>query len=433
MAIFNYQAPKVTFSLRNLVDKQGKKALYVKVYIDGGYVMKSTDIWLKPSQWDPAAQMVVNSREANALNEVLKALKSKIDRLILTNYGNIATADDIRALLNGKDPEKRDQIDFFEYAHDVNQTHYDKGKYGYRCWYAKERNIEMFKTFVNDRLNMSSLTLEDLNVSIFDKYIAYRLNELKNTSREGINKTLAPLYEAVKYAVKNGLFDQAAATPIVENYLNLRATKYSESQNQEKVKYLTETEMAALSEFWRNRQPGSRKDALDIFFFSFYSCGLRASDLVTLEWKNIDFKKNEIKKVQVKTKKTPSVTIPLSSEAVRILERWQGRNSKYVFDWLPENFNIKDAAQLTVKINGFDRVMNGHLNRTGSDLKFNKHLTLHMARHTFAVMALNNGVDVYMISKLLGHSSIIATEKTYAEFMKEKIDIEAKKILEMKF
>ena len=31
-------------------------------------------------------------------------------------------------------------------------------------------------------------------------------------------------------------------------------------------------------------------------------------------------------------------------------------------------------------------------------------------------------MSVYMLSKLLGHSSIAATEKTYAKFLKEKVN-----------
>ena len=37
---------------------------------------------------------------------------------------------------------------------------------------------------------------------------------------------------------------------------------------------------------------------------------------------------------------------------------------------------------------------------------------MHVARHTFAVMALNSArLDVHLISRLLGHSSVTVTEK----------------------
>ena len=43
---------------------------------------------------------------------------------------------------------------------------------------------------------------------------------------------------------------------------------------------------------------------------------------------------------------------------------------------------------------------------------------MHVARHTFAVKALNTSrLDVRLISHLLGHSSVTVTEKVYATFL----------------
>jgi site-specific recombinase XerD len=42
-----------------------------------------------------------------------------------------------------------------------------------------------------------------------------------------------------------------------------------------------------------------------------------------------------------------------------------------------------------------------------------------MARHSWAVNALEQGMEMSMISSLLGHSSSLVTEKVYAEFRQE--------------
>ena len=48
-----------------------------------------------------------------------------------------------------------------------------------------------------------------------------------------------------------------------------------------------------------------------------------------------------------------------------------------------------------------------------------KRVSFHTARHTFATLALTQGVDLYTVSKLLGHKTIQATQ-IYAKIVDEK-------------
>ena len=58
------------------------------------------------------------------------------------------------------------------------------------------------------------------------------------------------------------------------------------------------------------------------------------------------------------------------------------------------------------------------MNEVGRKLGFPFPLGMHVARHTFAVKALNaSRLDVHLISRLLGHSSVTITEKVYATFL----------------
>lgn len=51
----------------------------------------------------------------------------------------------------------------------------------------------------------------------------------------------------------------------------------------------------------------------------------------------------------------------------------------------------------------------------------NKHITFHCARHTFATLCLTYDIDLYTVSKLLGHRDIKTTQ-IYAKLIDKKKD-----------
>lgn len=56
-----------------------------------------------------------------------------------------------------------------------------------------------------------------------------------------------------------------------------------------------------------------------------------------------------------------------------------------------------------------------------------KDLTSHVARHTFATKSLNSDVNIAVLARTLGHSSIKTTEK-YAKTLRQMIKDEMKKL-----
>ena len=59
-------------------------------------------------------------------------------------------------------------------------------------------------------------------------------------------------------------------------------------------------------------------------------------------------------------------------------------------------------------------------------LPFN--LSMHVARHSFAVFALNKGLSMTVVSRLLGHGSTDVTEKVYARFLPETLSTEVARL-----
>ena len=54
-----------------------------------------------------------------------------------------------------------------------------------------------------------------------------------------------------------------------------------------------------------------------------------------------------------------------------------------------------------------NRTLREHVKRAGID----KHVTYHSSRHTFATLLVLDKVDIYMISKYLGHKSVNMTQR----------------------
>ena len=139
------------------------------------------------------------------------------------------------------------------------------------------------------------------------------------------------------------------------------------------------------------------------FLFSCFT-GLRYSDMKSLLWSEVhtaaDGKTLYIEHRQVKTKKT--VTIPLSEEALR---------------WMPRQKEGVDQVfhELTVSTKTVEDVLKAWIKDCGID----KHITYHCSRHTAATTLLTLGANLYVVSKLMGHSSIQMTE-VYAKIVDQK-------------
>ena len=434
------QIPQGSFALLNKCNGKGEQAIYLR-YFAGKYVKRSTDIWILPEDWDKAKQEVKpRNRNAARINNRLADIKQKVDAQLIAYSEGVLSPEVVLRMMDGSfvpEDQRAKRTLFIDYAKDVNELLYKRGDYGYAVFYNKKLSIEAFGRFVEDELGMQPLSLNQVTLELIDKYVTYRREKLHNTSIEGINKTLVPLVRSLEYAKDNGLLDPKVAMPVIENaYLETKGRHYDpDTVKKEKVRFLTPDQFSALLNYKPSSNSKERtKELLDIFFFSYYSCGLRVSDVITLEWSQVDWSKKRIDKVQVKTKQRGKIQPLLSPQAIDILNRWKekGRNSRFVFDFFPEGYQFsqdeKSQREFKMRCNSVERTLNQSLNAIGRKLGFPYALSMHVARHTFCVNAISNGFSLHFISQLMGHQSILATEKTYAEFLETTIDKEMEKI-----
>lgn len=128
--------------------------------------------------------------------------------------------------------------------------------------------------------------------------------------------------------------------------------------------------------------------------------GLRLSDIERLRWSSVALTENGMARITFRQKKTKAVEyLDINSEATALLGA-VGAGSELVFN-LPQRSTI-----------------NSELKRWAGRAGIDKPISFHVSRHTFATLTLSQGVDLYTVSKLLGHADI-STTQVYARVLDE--------------
>ena len=143
--------------------------------------------------------------------------------------------------------------------------------------------------------------------------------------------------------------------------------------------------------------PPPDKDLATAFFFSCLT-GLRWSDIVKLRWDEVQEMHGATRIVFTQKKTGGREYLDINPQAAAMLGP-RGNPKDHVFPRLGPIQSARINIAAWVRSAGID-----------------KHITFHCARHTFAVMMLDLGVDLYTLSKLLGHKSIETTQ-VYAKIL----------------
>lgn len=132
-----------------------------------------------------------------------------------------------------------------------------------------------------------------------------------------------------------------------------------------------------------------------------YSCGLRVSELINLKWNNIDRSRMIINILQAKGKKDRQVG--LNDKLINLLtEYWNEYKAKeYIL-----NGQFPDK-ELRYSERSVGEVIKQLAAKAGID---NKRVYTHLIRHCHATHLFENGTDLSIIQKLLGHSNIKTTQ-----------------------
>jgi integrase len=237
-------------------------------------------------------------------------------------------------------------------------------------------------------------TFKQINKEYCNGYIEHLKTAKNRNNGQLLNgNTIASYVRLFSTVLNNAINDELIAA----NYMKQIRPEDKPQKHKIEISYLTIEELKTLE-----NTPFYNEAIKQSFLFSCYT-GLRYSDVRDLTWGKLQ-KDNQgetyIKYVQKKTQKPEYLPIPQKAK-----------------EFIPVRTNENDTDKV------FKLPTSGYTNfflKTWSALaKLNKHLTFHVARHTYATVLLSLGAPIEVISKTLGHSDIKTTQDHYAAIVNE--------------
>jgi len=135
----------------------------------------------------------------------------------------------------------------------------------------------------------------------------------------------------------------------------------------------------------------------------FYLTGIRLSELIMMEKKNIDLVQEQIK---VLGKRNKERIIPINGMLVQsIINYIKVRNSEIGYG---DNDNYLFLTEKGNKL--YEKLVYGIVNSYLGKVSTINKKSPHVLRHTFATHMLNNGANLNTIKEILGHSNLAATQ-----------------------
>lgn len=339
-------------------------------------------------------------REYDFLNLYLINAKNGIDRD--QNNKTMILAEQIKAqrlvdLQSGKYRMKqaRTEVSFIEYFRQLMKDRLNsKGNYG--NWDSALKHILAFT-------KGKDLKLVDVDETWLMRIKHYLLHDARTPFETKLSQNSAHSYFNKIKATLRQAFEEKF---INENPAGrIRGIKQAETNRE----FLTWEEVESIT-----KATCDTKKLKEAFLFSIMT-GLRWSDIIKMKWSEVRGSKSAGWYIQFQQQKTKEhEVLPITKEARNLLGEEQQPDER-VFDGL--KYSTKTNLALA-----------RWLARAG----ITRYVTFHCARHTHATLLLSQGVDIYVVSKLLGHKTIKTTE-IYAKVSNMKKVEAVNKLPKLKF
>lgn len=384
----------VLFWINSSRSKTNEAKLFARISINGKRVNLSLKHSINPDSWDSKrSKLKGRSSEVREINQYLDHVRSDLYscyREIVQNQSEV-TAHAVKASYLGEEAEQKTLQNLFDY-HNLHHNHN-----------LSAATLSHYKTtqkylleYVKSAYSAEAFPLNKLDfnfVTGFETFLRnYRPKHYQGTmSNNGAMKHIQRFRKMVKIALN---LDWVSKNPLKGFQIKMEKKERD---------FLTSIELQALQDY--NISIERLGIVRDLFLFSCYT-GLAYCDIMALKSSQITEIDDKKWLITERSKTGNAVRLPLLKVPLEIIMKYQNHIRVGRGKLLPGLSNQK---------------LNSYLKELADKCGINKHLTFHMARHTFATtITLTNGVPIETVSKLLGHSKI-ATTQIYARVLDRKI------------
>ena len=371
---------KEPVKLRYKALKDGNQSIYLDCYVNGIREYKFLSLYLRPE----------NSRENKLWNREQLRLANAIKAQYIIDIQN--------GEYGFKDRNRSRKLNFITYCEAMAAEYDANGQNS--CAVLMRSAIKRMTDYKG-----KNITFNHIDKDFLIGFIEYLNSDIRDFDKVAKDKNRKPkplsnVYKEALFARIMVALNKAERDGIILKNPGKDIDRKLKPHSEQKTRcYLTLEEIQKIIE--TEYKPDN--DIKSAFLFCCFS-GLRYSDVSKLTWKEITVSQDGYAQIETTMQKTgKSITIPLSDNALKWLPERKGNlPESRIFYKLPDQVNNADVRLRTL------------IKKAG----ISKHVTFHVARHSFATLTLTYGADLYTVSKLLGHANIRTTQ-VYAKIVDE--------------
>ena len=371
---------KEPVKLRYKALKDGNQSIYLDCYVNGIREYKFLSLYLRPE----------NSRENKLWNREQLRLANAIKAQYIIDIQN--------GEYGFKDRNRSRKLNFITYCEEMAAEYDANGQNS--CAVLMRSAIKRMTDYKG-----KNITFNHIDKDFLIGFIEYLNSDIRDFDKADKDKNRKPkplsnVYKEALFARIMVALNKAERDGIILKNPGKDIDRKLKPHSEQKTRcYLTLEEIQKIIE--TEYKPDN--DIKPAFLFCCFS-GLRYSDVSKLTWKEITASQDGYAQIETTMQKTgKSITIPLSYNALKWLPEREGNlPESRIFYKLPDQVNNADVRLRTL------------IKKAG----ISKHVTFHVARHSFATLTLTYGADLYTVSKLLGHANIRTTQ-VYAKIVDE--------------